>query len=337
MQPVNNSEWRSKTGFTKFILVGFGNAEDWNLLLFLLFLAIYILTLFGNLLILALVVTQQHLHTPMYFFLANLSFLEVCCTSTILPRMLKSFVTEDKTISLWGCILQMHFFCTLTAAECYLLAVMSYDRYLAICRPLHYVTLMNERKCTLLVTLSWLIGCLLIIIITGLLSQLTFCNQYKIDHFFCDFTPLVRLSCGDTWVIETAAYVTSSIGTLPTFLTTVTSYVFIIGTILKIPSITGRKKAFSTCSSHLTVVSIYYGSLIFVYILPSTGQFRDLKKTFSFLYTVLTPLANPFIYSLRNKEVKDTLAKVIYRFGVCSGIHKKMMDASSCKKLSNHC
>ncbi|XP_061448018.1 olfactory receptor 2AP1-like [Rhineura floridana] len=319
MQLVRNSEWQNRTGITEFLLLGFGNVENLNMLLFLLFLVIYIVTLSGNFLIVALVMAEQHLHIPMYFFLSNLSFLEICYTSTVFPRMLASFLTGDKTISLWGCILQMHFFSTLAATECYLLAVMSYDRYLAICRPLHYVTLMNNRTCILLVSVSWLIGLLLITTLTSLLTQLTFCNRYQIDHFFCDFTPLVRLSCSETWVIETAAFITSSIGILPTFLVTLTSYIFIISTILKIPSMTGRQKAFSTCSSHLTVVSIFYGSLIFVYVLPTTGKFKYLNKIFSFLYTILTPMANPFIYSLRNKDVKEILKKI--KFGFFSAIH----------------
>nr|XP_028560106.1 olfactory receptor 2AP1-like [Podarcis muralis] len=321
MRHLKNSEWQNITGITEFLLLGFRNVENLNILLFLLFLVIYIVTLSGNLLIVALVMAEQHLHTPMYFFLSNLSFVEICYTSNILPRMLNSFLTGDKTISFVGCILQMHIFSTLAATECYLLAVMSYDRYLAICRPLHYVTLMDNRTCILLVSVSWLIGSLLITILTSLLTQLTFCSQYQIDHFFCDFTPVVRLSCSDTWVIETAAFITSSIGILPTFLITVTSYIFIISTILKIPSMTGRQKAFSTCSSHLTVVSVFYGSLMFVYILPTTGKFKELNKVFSFLYTILTPVANPFIYSLRNKDVKDTLRKALCQFGFFSCIH----------------
>ncbi|XP_054849827.1 olfactory receptor 2AP1-like [Eublepharis macularius] len=314
MQHVKNSEWQNRTTITHFILLGFGNVEDLNVFLFLLFLAIYLVTLSGNLLIVALVMVEQHLHTPMYYFLANLSFLESCYTSTILPRMLVGFATRDQTISLVGCILQMHFFSTLAATECYLLAVMSYDRYLAICKPLHYATLMNERTCILLVSASWTIGLLLITILTCLLSELRFCNQNAIDHFLCDFTPIVRLSCSDTQVVETAAFITSSIGILPTFLITVTSYGFIITTVLKIPSNTGKQKAFSTCSSHLTVVSLFYGSLIFVYVLPTTEKFKDLNKVFSFLYTVLNPIANPFIYSLRNKEVRTSLRKTFNHF-----------------------
>ncbi|XP_077169509.1 olfactory receptor 2AP1-like [Paroedura picta] len=311
MHHVENSEWQNRTDVTRFILLGFGNAEDLNVLLFLLFLAIYLVILSGNLLLVVLVMVEQHLHTPMYFFLANLSFLESCYTSTILPRMLASFVTRDKSISLLGCVLQMHFFSTLGATECYLFAVMSYDRYLAICKPLHYAILMNERMCILLVAVSWVIGLLLITVLTSLLSQLNFCSRYTIDHFFCDFTPIVRLSCSDTHIVEMAAFITSSLGILPTFLITVASYVFIITTILKIPSITGRQKAFSTCSSHLTVVSIFYGSLMFVYVFPTMEKVKDLNKIFSFLYAVLTPMVNPFIYSLRNQEVKSSLRKTV--------------------------
>ncbi|XP_066485722.1 olfactory receptor 6C75-like [Tiliqua scincoides] len=313
----------ARQNITEFVLLGFGNLENWNILFFVLFLAIYIVTLSGNLLIVTVVAAEQHLHTPMYFFLANLSFVEISCTTTILPRMLASFLTGDKTISFWGCILQMHFFGTVAATECYLLAAMSYDRYLAICRPLHYATLMSEGTCILMLSVSWTIGLLLITVTTYLLPQLLFCNQNTIDHFFCDFTPVVRLSCSNTRVIETASFITSSIGLLPTFVITVTSYVLIISTILKIPSITGRQKAFSTCSSHLTVVSIFYGSLIFVYILPTSIKFRDLKKAFSCLYTVLTPMINPFIYTLRNKDVKDTLRKALCWLLDFSGIHQK--------------
>ncbi|XP_063158283.1 olfactory receptor 2AP1-like [Candoia aspera] len=307
MQLTKPSEWQNRTGIKEFILLGFGNTENLNTPLFVLFLIIYIVTIFGNILIIALVVAEKHLHSPMYYFLSNLSCLEICYTSTILPKMMTSFITGNRTISLRGCILQMHFFITLAAIECYLLAVMSYDRYLAICRPLHYVTLMSDKTCILLVSMSWIIGFLLITILTSLLTQLTFCDQYKIDHFFCDFTPLVRLSCNDTWVIESVALITSSLGILPTFFLTVSSYAFIIQAIFKIPSVYGRQKAFSTCSSHLTVVSIFYGSLMFVYILPTTGRFKDMNKGFSFLYSVLTPMVNPFIYSLRNREVKVIL------------------------------
>ncbi|XP_063158281.1 olfactory receptor 6F1-like [Candoia aspera] len=315
MQFAKPSEWQNTTDIKEFILLGFGNSKDLNVLLFMLFIIMYTVTLSGNLLIIVLVVTEKHIHTPMYFFLSNLSCLEISYTSAILPKIMANCLADTKTISFWGCILQMQFFFIPGATECYLLAAMSYDRYLAICRPLHYGTLMNDKTCILLVLMSWLIAFLLIAVLTSLLAQLTFCDQYKIDHFFCDFTPLVRLSCNDTWVIESAALITSSIAILPTFFITVSSYTFIIRAILKIPSVDGRQKAFSTCSSHLTVVSIFYGSLMFVYILPTTGKFKDMKKGFSFLYSVLTPMINPFIYCLRNKEIKETLRKQFLKFG----------------------
>ncbi|KAG6539728.1 olfactory receptor [Crotalus adamanteus] len=312
MKLMKSSEQQNATVIGEFILLGFGNTKNLNTPLFLLFLIIYIATVSGNILIITLVMAEKHLHTPMYFFLSNLSFLEICYTTTILPKVIANFLTGNKTISLWGCILQMHIFCTLAATECYLLAAMSYDRYLAICRPLHYVTLMNCKTCVLLVLMSWITGFVLISVLTSLLTQLMFCNQYKIDHFFCDFTPLIRLSCSDTWVIESVALVTSCLGILPTFFITVTSYAFIIQAIMKIHSVNGRQKAFSTCSSHLTVVSIFYGSLMLVYIVPTTDTFKNLNKSFSFLYSILTPMLNPFIYSLRNREVK-----VIIRNTLC--------------------
>ncbi|XP_034278759.1 olfactory receptor 2AP1-like [Pantherophis guttatus] len=298
------SKWQNTTQIKEFILLGFGNTENLDIVFFLLFLIIYSITLSGNLLIIILVMMEKHLHTPMYFFLSTLACLEICYTSTIIPKMLAAFLSGKKTISLWGCILQMHFFSTLGATECYLLAAMSYDRYLAICRPLHYVTLMNDKTCILLVLTSGIIGFLLITVLTSLLTQHVFCSQYKIDHFFCDFTPLIRLSCSDTWVIERVALITSSLGIIPTFFITVSSYAFIIRTIMKIQSVNGRQKAFSTCSSHLTVVSIFYVSLMLVYIMPTTGRFKDMNKSFSFMYSILTPMVNPFIYSLRNREIK---------------------------------
>ncbi|XP_067388292.1 olfactory receptor 5AP2-like [Emydura macquarii macquarii] len=267
----------------------------------------------GNILIAALVVVDQHLHTPMYFFLGNLSCLEACYTSTILPRMLASLLTGDRTISVSGCIVQYYFFGCFTASECYLLSMMSYDRYLAICKPLHYAALMSGRVCLQLAALSWTSGFLATTIVTCLMSQLHFCGPSEIDHFLCDFTPLIKLSCSDTSLITLVTFIFSSIFTLPPFLLTLASYVCIISTILRIPSTSGRRKAFSTCSSHLIVVTIYYGTLIIVYMLPDIETLRDLNKVFSVFYTVLTPLANPLIYSLRNREVKETLKRIIHK------------------------
>ncbi|XP_044840970.1 olfactory receptor 1020-like [Mauremys mutica] len=311
MHVMEKAEGENETYITEFILLGFGNHTELQPLLFLLFLVIYLVTMAGNILIMALVVTDRHLHTPMYFFLGNLSCLETCYTSTILPRILASLLTRDRNISVTGCITQFHFLGLFVGVECYLLALMSYDRYLAICKPLHYTGLMNGRICLQLAAVSWMSGFMIITIVTCLMSQLHFCGPNEINHFLCDFTPVIKLSCSDTSLIILVTFIFSSICTLPPFLLTLASYICIISTILRIPSTTGKRKAFSTCSSHLIVVTIYYGTLIIVYMLPDADTLRDLNKVFSLFYTVLTPLANPLIYSLRNKEVKAALRKVI--------------------------
>ncbi|XP_053901021.1 olfactory receptor 1020-like [Malaclemys terrapin pileata] len=309
-----NTKWRNQTSITEFILLGFGSLQELQTPLFLLFLVIYIVTMAGNILIIALIVTDQNLYTPMYFFLGNLSCLETCYTSTILPRMLAGLLTRDRTISVTGCFVQYYFFGCLAGSECYLLAAMSYDRYLAICKPLHYTMMMNGRFCLLLITGCWIICFVINSIIIFLLSHLIFCGPNEIDHFFCDLTPLINVSCSDTELIELLAFILSSLIAVGPFLLTLTSYMCIITTILRIPSATRRHKAFSTCSSHLIVVTIFYGTLILVYLLPKTHTLRDLNKLFSLFYTVLTPLANPLIYSLRNKEVKKALSKGVREF-----------------------
>uniref|UniRef100_A0A8C8RVI2 Olfactory receptor n=1 Tax=Pelusios castaneus TaxID=367368 RepID=A0A8C8RVI2_9SAUR len=312
-----DTELGNQTSLTEFILLGFGNIPKFELhiLLFLLFLMIYIVTVAGNILIVALVITDQHLHTPMYFFLGNLSFLETCYISTILPRMLGSFLNGNTTISVTGCIAQFYFFGFLLTVECYLLSAMSYDRYLAICKPLNYAAIMDNVMCLQLATVSWTSGFFVSIIIIFLMSQLTFCGPNVIDHFFCDFLPIINLSCSDTHMMELVTFMLTFITTLPPFLLTLASYIYIISTILKIPSNTGKQNAFSTCSSHLTVVTIFYGAIMIVYMLPKTNILRDLNKVFSVLYTVLTPLVNPLIYSLRNKEVKEALWKAVSKCG----------------------
>ncbi|XP_065272126.1 olfactory receptor 6N1-like [Emys orbicularis] len=307
-------DWRNQTVVTEFIFLGFGDLPDLQILVFLMFLVIYIATVTGNILITALVVADQHLHTPMYFFLGNLSCLETCYTSTILPQMLASLLMGDKTISFSGCITQLYFFGALAATECCLLAAMSYDRYLAICKPLHYSALMNTRFCLQLAAGSWLNGCLATAIFVLFMSHLIFCGPNEIDHFFCDLIPLIKLSCSDTHLIILLDFVLACVFTLPPFLLTLTSYVCILTTILRIPSTTGRQKAFSTCSSHLIVVTIYYGTLMTVYMLPNRDTLSFLNKVLSLSYTVLTPLVNPLIYSLRNREVKEALSKAVSKY-----------------------
>ncbi|XP_065270184.1 olfactory receptor 11A1-like [Emys orbicularis] len=310
---MEKGEGENQTSITKFILLGFGNLPELHIIFFLLFLVIYIVTMAANMLIAALVVADQHLHTPMYFFLGNLSCLEICYTSTILPRVLASLLTGNRTISVSQCIIQFYCFALLLTTECYLLAVMSFDRYLAICKPLHYVTRMNGRFCIQLAAGSWISSFILISILISLVSQLAFCGPNEIDHFFCDLTPVIKLSCSNTSLVTLVTLIFASIDTVPPFLLTLTSYVYIISTILRIPSTTGRQKAFSTCSSHLIVVTIFYATLITVYILPNTGALRAPNKVFSVLYTVFTPLINPLIYSLRNKEVKEVLRRALQK------------------------
>ncbi|XP_033024578.1 olfactory receptor 5B21-like [Lacerta agilis] len=299
------------TEITTFTLLGFGNDPNLQIPFFMVFVIIYTVTVVGNIIIITLVISDHHLHTPMYYFLGNLSCLETCYTSTVLPRMLASFLTGDRTISVGGCFTQFFWFGTLAIAECYLLAAMSYDRYLAICKPLHYATLMDGKLCFLLSAGSWLCGITVMTIVVSLMSELNFCGPSEVDHFFCELAPVINLSCSDTTMVALVGLIVSVIDAIPSCLLTLMSYVCIIATILRIPSSTGRKKAFSTCSSHLIVVSIFYGSLIFVYVLPKKEALREVDKIFSVFYTVLTPLINPLIYSLRNKEVKEALRRVI--------------------------
>ncbi|XP_015265470.1 PREDICTED: olfactory receptor 8I2-like [Gekko japonicus] len=304
-------ETDNKTAVTTFILLGFGNAPGLQIPLFLVFLIIYGLTIAGNIIIIVLVIMDHHLHIPMYFFLGNLSCLDTFYTSTLFPRMLASFLTRDRTISCSGCFIQFYCFVTLGVAECYLLASMSYDRYLAICKPLQYATLMSRRLCFLLSALTWLCGIMVSTFLMGLMSQLKYCGHREIDHFFCDFTAVIKLSCSDTTLVTLVSLTLSFINIVPSFLLTLLSYVCIIAAIIRIPSSDGREKAFSTCSSHLIVVSIFYGSLILVYVLPQKEALRQIDKIFSVFYTVLTPLINPLIYSLRNKEVKKALMRAV--------------------------
>nr|XP_056720557.1 olfactory receptor 5B21-like [Euleptes europaea] len=296
---------------TNFILLGFGDLQELQVLLSLLFLGIYLIAMVGNLVIFILVVTDVHLHIPMYFFLGNLSCLEICYTSTILPRLLFSLLAGDKTISVHGCIAQYFFFGTLASAECYLLAMMSYDRYLAICKPLRYASLMNGRICLGLITGSWMSGLLSNTIITSLLLKLSFCGPSEIEHFFCDLAPMLKLSCSNTNLVELVIFILAFMDTIPPFLLTLISYVYIIINILQMKSTTSRQKAFSTCSSHLLVVTLFYGSLICVYLIPETNTLKWLHKTFSLIYTIFTPMFNPMIYSMRNKEVKVAFYRTV--------------------------
>ncbi|XP_066485434.1 olfactory receptor 2AP1-like [Tiliqua scincoides] len=315
---ANSTVHMEATEVAEFILLGFGDLPKLRILLFLLFFVIYLVTMAGNLLILVLVVADRHLHTPMYFFLGNLSLLESCNSSNLLPKVLLNLLTGEKSIPVKACFVQFFICVSLVGAECYLLGVMSYDRYLAICKPLHYTTLMNGRLSFQLAVVSWASGALLGTNLIFQLSQLSFCGPNEIDQYFCDIVPEIRyLSCSDTHLIELSQFISSSVFTFPPFVLTVASYVFIIVTILRIPSTTGREKAFSTCSSHLTVVALFYGSLMFLYVIPQSRNLRHMKKVFSLSYTVLTPMVNPLIYSLRNREVKEAMRQSLKRLVMC--------------------
>ncbi|XP_063158187.1 olfactory receptor 6B1-like [Candoia aspera] len=300
----------NQTVVTEFLLLGFKTRPELQIVLFVVFLAIYMATVFGNILIVAVVLTNHNLHKPMYFFLGNLSVSEICYSSVIVPRTLVSFIRDYHGISFSGCFLQFYFMGSFACFECYLLSTMSFDRYLAICKPLSYVTIMNHRLCVQLSLVSWMIGFVSTSFTTLFASQLIFCGPNEMDHFFCDYSPLLFLACSDSYQAETSMSVLGSACTMPALLMTLASYVCIIRTILRIPSISGRRKAFSTCSSHLIVVAIFYGTLIIVYTLPKSNRLNNLNKVFSVLYTVLTPMMNPFIYTLRNREFKDALRKV---------------------------
>lgn len=299
----------NRTQITEFILLGLGDLHDLQIVLFLVFLAVYILTMAANFLTVLLIVIDQHLRTPMYFFLGNLSCLEMFYSSTILPRMVASLLTGNKSISFQGCMTQLYFFASLASTECYLLSVMSYDRFLAICKPLQYTVLMNGTLCVQLAAGSWINGILCTSIYLALVLQLQYCGHSEIDHFFCESLLLINISCSDSRFLKYISIAMAVVFTFPPFILTLTSYVYIIATILRIPSATGRQKAFSTCSSHLIVVTIFYGAIAMVYLTPKTENIRNLNKILSLLYTVLPPLINPLIYSLRNKDVREAVRK----------------------------
>ncbi|XP_048372535.1 olfactory receptor 10K1-like [Sphaerodactylus townsendi] len=302
-------ECKNQTVIKDFILLGFRNIQDIKHFLLLVFLVVYLTTVGANILIIVLIVADRNLHTPMYFFLGNLSCLETLYSSAILPRMLVSWVSGDRTISISGCFTQHYLFASLAAVECYLLSAMSYDRYLAICKPLHYVSLMNGKLCLQMAAGSWVTGFFASTITLVLMLRLVFRGPNEINHFFCDSFPILQLSCSNTFFLRTLILFFVTVFTLPPFILTIMSYTYIITAILKIPSTTGRQKTFSTCSSHLIVVTIYYGTIAAVYAIPDSSSLEDVSKAFSVFYTILTPLVNPLIYSLRNKDVKESLQR----------------------------
>ncbi|XP_077622198.1 olfactory receptor 6C74-like [Crocuta crocuta] len=300
------------TQVTVFILAGLTDDPQLTVVLFVFLLLTYLLSVTGNLLIITLTLVDMHLKTPMYFFLRNFSFLEISYTSTCIPKLLVAMATGDKTISFNCCAAQVFFAFLLGTSEFYLLAAMSYDRYVAICKPLHYMTIMSSKICIQLVFCCWLAGFLVIFPPLLLGINLDFCASNIVDHFYCDTTPLLQISCSDTQLLETMGFICAAVTLVITLVMVIISYSFIALTILKIPSANQRKKAFSTCSSHMIVISLSYGSCIFMYVKPSVKQRISFSKGIALLNTSIAPLLNPFIYTLRNQQVKKALMNMIH-------------------------
>ncbi|XP_012627717.1 olfactory receptor 1L3-like [Microcebus murinus] len=298
------------TGLSEFILLGLSSRPEDQKPLFALFLIIYLITLVGNVLIISAIHSDPRLQNPMYFFLSVLSFVDICYTTVIVPKMLVNFLSEKKTISYAECLTQMYFFLAFGNTDSYLLAAMAIDRYVAICNPFHYVTVMNRRCCALLLAFSITFPYLHSLLQVLLMNRLTFCASNVIHHFFCDFSPVLKLSCSSTFVNEVVTMTEGLTFVMTPFVCILISYLRILISVLKIPSAAGKRKAFSTCSSHLTVVTLFYGSISYVYFRPlSSYTVKDRIATIT--YTVLTPMLNPFIYSLRNKDMKRGLEKLL--------------------------
>ncbi|XP_036621306.1 putative olfactory receptor 5AK3 [Trichosurus vulpecula] len=304
---------RNGTRVTEFILLGFAVRQEMQYILFLVLLVIYITSLVANFGMILLIKCDTRLHTPMYFFLQNLAFVDLCYTSAITPKMLVNFLVSDKSISFSGCVIQFYVYGTFVTIECYLLAAMAVDRYVAICNPLRYPIIMSQRACIQLVTGSYVMGSLNATIHTGFLFSLSFCNSNTINHFFCDGPPILALSCSNIDVNVTLIFILGGFNMLSTLVVVFFSYIYILAAILRMSSAAaGRHKAFSTCTSHLIAITIFYGTLSYMYLQPSSSEAQENDKVASVFYGIIIPMLNPLIYSLRNKEVKDA-AKVLLK------------------------
>ncbi|XP_060111020.1 olfactory receptor 6M1-like [Heteronotia binoei] len=304
---VNDRENVSGTTVTEFVLLGFSNHQEMEVPLFVLFLTMYVLTILGNALVILLIHLDARLHTPMYYFLSNLSWLEIIITTTVTPKMLSLLISKTKTISYLGCVVQTMSYFLAGATEVLLLGAMSVDRYLAICNPLRYTAIMSNQVCMLMMLSCWM-GSIASVMVTFIFkSGLPFCGPNVIDHFFCDANPLTQLLCADTTMVQAVELISSCFTLLTSVFVTSVSYFCIIVTVMRMPSVDGRKKAFSTCSSHITVASLYYGSSIFIYVRPAGSTSMDFNKVATVFNTVVTPLLNPIIYNFRNKVVKDVM------------------------------
>ncbi|XP_021485606.2 olfactory receptor 1165-like [Meriones unguiculatus] len=301
---------------TTFILVGFSEYPHLQPPLFLMVMAIYSVTLVGNIGIIVVRRINPKLHTPMYFFLSHLSFLDICYSSVFTPKLMEILVAEHRTISLKGCMAQFFFGCACVITEMFMLAVMAYDRFVAVCNPLLYTVAMSHQLCVLLVAGSYVWGGLCAVILTHTLLELSYCGPGIINHFGCEYSAIISVSCSDSSFSQMACLVISILSEGSSLLITMASYVFIVITIIKMPSKGGLQKAFSTCTSHLIAISIFHGIILLLYCVPNANSSRLLVKVATVLYTVLIPMLNPLIYSLRNKDVKETVKRLI-----CTKLH----------------
>uniref|UniRef100_A0A452TJK3 Olfactory receptor n=1 Tax=Ursus maritimus TaxID=29073 RepID=A0A452TJK3_URSMA len=307
MEPDND------TRISKFLLLGFSEDPELQPLIFGLFLSMYLITVFGNLLIILAVSSDSHLHTPMYFFLANLSFADIyiCFTSTTVPKMLVNIQTQKKTITYESCITQMYFFILLAGLDNFLLTVMAYDRFVAICHPLHYTVTMNPQLCSLLLLVSWIMSALHSLLQTLMVLRLSFCREMEIPHFFCELRQMIQLACSDTFLNNMVLYFAALLLAGAPLAGILYSYSKIVSSILGISSAQGKYKAFSTCASHLSVVSLFYCTSLGVYLSSAAPQSSHASAVASVMYTVVTPMLNPFIYSLKNADIKGALKGVV--------------------------
>ncbi|XP_004002911.2 olfactory receptor 5AC1-like [Ovis aries] len=296
---------------TEFVLTGLTDLPGLQVPLFLVFLGIYLTTMVGNLGLIFLIWKDPHLHTPMYLFLGSLAFADACCSSSVTPKMFTNFLSKNHVIALFDCLTQFYFLGSTATTECFLLVVMAYDRYAAICNPLLYSVVMSNRLCIQSIGVSYFIGFLHSAIHVGLLFRLTFCRTNVIHYFYCEILQLFKISCTDSTLNTLLVFIFSAFIQVFTFMTIMVSYTFILFIILKKKSEKGRSKAFSTCSAHLLSVSLFYGTLFFMYVRPGSGPSEDHNKIYSLFYTIIIPLLNPFIYSLRNKEVISALKRIM--------------------------
>ncbi|KAM6223318.1 olfactory receptor 5K3-like [Rhynchocyon petersi] len=296
---------------TEFILMGFMDHPDQKTILFLMFFAIYLITMVGNLGLVVLIVMEHRLHIPMYILLGNLALMDSCCSSAITPKMLWNFFSKDRIMSLYECMAQFYFLCLAETTDCFLLAAMAYDRYVAICCPLQYHTMMSKKICILMTIGAYVVGNVNSMIHVGLLKRLNFCRSNQINHFYCDVIPLYRLSCVDPFINELMVLIIGGSIQIFTVTTVIISYLCILFTIFKMKSREGISKALSTCASHFLSITIFYGSLLFMYIRPSSVKEGNEDIPIAIFYTLIIPLLNPFIYSLRNKEIMTVMKRII--------------------------